>query len=49
MKLEAKEISFRYQTGSRQILNKFSLEIDSREQVGLIAPSGFGKDRKSVV
>ena len=43
MKLEAKEISFRYQTGSRQILNKFSLEIDSREQVGLIAPSGFGK------
>lgn len=43
MKLEAKKISFRYHSGTRQILNEFSLEIDSRERVGLIAPSGFGK------
>ncbi|MGI5946108.1 MAG: ABC transporter ATP-binding protein [Lachnospiraceae bacterium] len=43
MKLEAKEISFRYRSGTRQILNQFSLEIDSGERVGLIAPSGFGK------
>jgi hypothetical protein len=43
LKLEAKEISFRYRSGTRQILNQFSLEIDSGERVGLIAPSGFGK------
>ena len=43
MKLEASGISFRYQKGNREILNNVSLEIDSEERVGLIAPSGFGK------
>ena len=43
MKLEASGISFRYQKGNREILNNVSLEIDSSERVGLIAPSGFGK------
>ena len=43
LKLEANNISFRYHSGTRQILNQFSLELESRERVGLIAPSGFGK------
>ena len=43
MKLEASGISFRYQKGNREILNNVSLEIDSKERGGLIAPSGFGK------
>ncbi len=43
MKLKAKDISFRYDTGSRQILNRLSLEIGSGERVGITAPSGFGK------
>lgn len=43
MKLEAKDISFRYDTGSSQILNRVSLEVGSGERVGVTAPSGFGK------
>ncbi|MCI8558099.1 MAG: ATP-binding cassette domain-containing protein [Lachnospiraceae bacterium] len=43
MVLEAKHISFRYGTDSRQILNDFSLKLTQEERVGLIAPSGFGK------
>lgn len=43
MILEAKHISFRYGTDSRQILNDFSLKLTCEERVGLIAPSGFGK------
>lgn len=43
MKLKADGISFQYDNGNRNILNNVSLEIDSRERVGLIAPSGFGK------
>lgn len=43
MVLEAKEISFRYGKESRQILNDFSLRIESHERVGIVAPSGFGK------
>lgn len=43
MILEAKHISFRYGTDSRQILNDFSLKLTQEERVGLIAPSGFGK------
>ena len=45
MKLEASGISFRYQKGNREILNNVSLEIDSSERVGLIAPSGFGNQK----
>lgn len=43
MILEAKELSFRYQNGSRQILNCVSLSLKSGERLGLKAPSGFGK------
>lgn len=43
MRLEAEDISFRYQKGNRQILNHLSFTLDSAERVGLTAPSGFGK------
>lgn len=43
MRLEARELSFRYDNGNRQILNNLSMSLDSSERVGLIAPSGFGK------
>lgn len=56
MKLKADGISFQYNNGNRKILNNVSMELESGERVGLIAPSGFGKttcckilDRKSVV
>lgn len=41
--LTAQQLSFRYQSGSRQILNEFSAVINPGEIVGLSAPSGFGK------
>ena len=43
MPLEIKNVSYRYEEKGRQILDHFSLSIDSRERVGLEAPSGFGK------
>ena len=43
MKLEAKNLKFRYGQGERMILEGFSLEADSSERVGLVAPSGVGK------
>lgn len=43
MLLEANQISFRYGKDSKQILDHFSLSVESRERVGIIAPSGFGK------
>lgn len=43
MKLEARELSFRYQKGSRWILNHFSMELESGQRLGFAAPSGFGK------
>ncbi len=43
MILKGEELSFRYQDGGRQILNRVSLSIESGEIVGLCAPSGFGK------
>lgn len=43
MKLEAKNLMFRYQNGDRELLNHFCLELESTERVGLMAPSGFGK------
>ena len=43
MILEAKNISFCYDNGNRQILNQACLKISSGERVGLSAPSGFGK------
>ncbi|MEG6523648.1 ABC transporter ATP-binding protein [Desulfotomaculum sp. 1211_IL3151] len=43
MLLKGENLSFHYQSGNRQILNDFSLAIESGEIVGLRAPSGFGK------
>lgn len=43
MKLEARGISFRYQEGSREILQDMNFILNSEERVGLVAPSGFGK------
>lgn len=43
MRLEAKNISFRYDNGNKQILNDLTMYMDSGERLGLIAPSGFGK------
>lgn len=43
MKLEAKDLSFRYHKGNRQILNHASMSLDSSDRLGLAAPSGFGK------
>lgn len=43
MKLTAEKLSFRYDNGSRVILNNLNLSLDSHECLGLTAPSGFGK------
>ena len=43
MILEAKNLSFRYEEAGRKILDQFSLQVDSSERVGILAPSGFGK------
>ena len=43
MRLEAKDLSFRYHKGNRQILNHVSVGLDSSDRLGLAAPSGFGK------
>lgn len=43
MKLEARNLSFRYDNGNRKILNNVSLSLESGDRLGLTAPSGFGK------
>lgn len=43
MILETKNLSFRYEESGRKILDQFSLQVDSSERVGILAPSGFGK------
>lgn len=43
MKLEIKDVTFRYKKGGAEILNNFSLSLSSGERVGIFAPSGFGK------
>lgn len=43
MRLEARDISFRYRSGDRQILNRVSLALGDGERIGIMAPSGFGK------
>lgn len=43
MRLEAENLSFQYHNGNRKLLNNLSLQLDSRERLGLMAPSGFGK------
>lgn len=43
MRLEAVDISFRYDSGRRNVLNHVSLYLEDGERLGLKAPSGFGK------
>ncbi|HCT90763.1 MAG TPA: ABC transporter ATP-binding protein [Lachnospiraceae bacterium] len=43
MKLEIKNVSYRYTSKGRQILKDFSLSMENTERVGLTAPSGYGK------
>ncbi|MDD2959725.1 MAG: ATP-binding cassette domain-containing protein [Lachnospiraceae bacterium] len=43
MMLEAREISFQYEKNSRMILENFSIQVESTDRIGLVAPSGFGK------
>lgn len=43
MRLEARDISFKYGKGTRQILNHVTLTVESGEKVGIMAPSGYGK------
>lgn len=43
MRLEAKNVSFRYGTGGREILKHVHFSVESGECVGIFAPSGYGK------
>lgn len=43
MKLEIRNVSYRYTKNGRQILDNFSLTMDNTERIGLTAPSGYGK------
>lgn len=43
MRLEARDISFKYGEGTRQILNHVILTVEAGEKVGIMAPSGYGK------
>lgn len=45
MKLEAKDLSFRYHKGNRQILNHVSVSFDSKDRLGLAAPADLEKLR----
>ena len=43
MRLEARNVSVRYDNGNRNILNHMDLTLESGDRLGLAAPSGFGK------
>lgn len=43
MILEARDITFRYDKNSRNIVEHFSIQVESTRRTGLAAPSGFGK------
>ena len=43
MKLELRDVSYRYVKDGQKILEHFSLTVDSHERVGIKAPSGYGK------
>ena len=43
MRLEAKNVSFRYRETFPWILRDVSLSVEKGERVGLVGPSGFGK------
>ena len=46
MRLEARNVSFRYDNGNRNILNHMDLTLESGERLGLAAPSGVYLDGK---
>ena len=43
MRLEAKNVSFRYNERSPWILEDVTVMVEEGERVGLIGPSGYGK------
>lgn len=43
MRLEAKNVSFRYDRGRPWVLENASLSVESGERLALFAPSGYGK------
>lgn len=43
MRLEAKNISFKYSSNGKSILKDVSMHIDEGERVGIVGPSGYGK------
>ena len=43
MRLEAKNVSFRYDRGRPWVLENASLSVESGERLALLAPSGYGK------
>lgn len=49
MQLKADNISFRYTEKSEWILKDVSIQIESGERVGIIAPSGYGKSTLSKI
>ncbi len=49
IQLKADNISFRYTEKSEWILKDVSIQIESGERVGIIAPSGYGKSTLSKI
>ena len=43
MRLEAREVTYRYGKDSPMILEDFNFQMEDAERVGMIAPSGYGK------
>ena len=43
MKLEAKNVSFKYQSARKYLLKNINLELDNNKIIGLIGDSGSGK------
>ena len=43
MRLETREAGFSYILGREPVLQRVTISVDSRERVGLSAPSGYGK------
>ncbi len=43
MRLEAKDIGFRYTAKTPNTLNALSFSVEEGERVGIVAPSGYGK------
>ena len=41
MRLEAREVTYRYGKDSPMILEDFNFQMEDAERVGMIAPSGY--------